>query len=79
MGEGLCHCIPVKADFVKVHVDQVVKDFEMYPLPVPNEEMTNLGQPRTNFIQWPRDAIIFTQVYLTLEFTFSSIYYSDIS
>ncbi|KAJ9536558.1 hypothetical protein OSB04_un000257 [Centaurea solstitialis] len=61
IGEGLCHCIPVKADYVKVHVDQVVTDFEMYPLPVPNEEMTKLGQARTTFIQWPRDAIVFTK------------------
>ncbi|KAJ9560349.1 hypothetical protein OSB04_005509 [Centaurea solstitialis] len=61
IGEGLCHCVPVKADYVKVHVDQVVKDFEKYPLPVPNEEMTKLGQARTTFIQWPRDAIVFTK------------------
>ncbi|KAJ9556465.1 hypothetical protein OSB04_011079 [Centaurea solstitialis] len=39
IGNGLCHFVPVKADYVKVHVDQVSKTFVNFPLPLPNEEM----------------------------------------
>ncbi|KAJ9548635.1 hypothetical protein OSB04_021178 [Centaurea solstitialis] len=62
MGDGLCHSSPIKANYMKVQVDQVKNYFAYYPLPVPNEEMTQLGQARNSFIQWPRDAIVLTRV-----------------
>ena len=64
IGSGVCHSVPVKENHVKVLVDQVKSYFANYPLPVPNEEMRELGEARNSFIQWPRNAIVLTEVYM---------------
>ena len=64
LGSGLCHSVPVKENHVKVLIDQVKSYFANYPVPVPNEEMRELGEARNSFIQWPCNAIVLTEVYI---------------
>ncbi|KAJ9539146.1 hypothetical protein OSB04_031879 [Centaurea solstitialis] len=61
IGDGLCHPVPMKENYVKVHVDQVNKIFANFLLPMLKEEMKELGDARNSFIQGPRKAIFLIQ------------------
>nr|ABF97229.1 hypothetical protein LOC_Os03g37736 [Oryza sativa Japonica Group] len=56
--ETRVHGAQLRADCVKVQVDSVKPEYELFPLKYPpNDEVLSLGNARGTFIQWPKDLI----------------------
>lgn len=63
-GDGLIHSLPLRENHMKVLIDQINKDFQSLPIPVVTDEVSNLQNAVGQIIQWPRNAIILTQVHI---------------
>nr|KAJ0219417.1 hypothetical protein LSAT_V11C300151710 [Lactuca sativa] len=61
-GDGLIHSLPLRENHMKVLIDQINKDFQSLPIPVVTDEVSNLQNAVGQIIQWPRNAIILTQI-----------------
>jgi hypothetical protein len=59
----ILHGYPIQEGFVKVQVDTVVVEYEKVPVhpTTRTDEISVIGDTRSQFIQWPRNAI---KVYL---------------
>ncbi|CAI9294065.1 unnamed protein product [Lactuca saligna] len=61
-GDGLIHSLPLRENHMKVLIYQINKDFQSLPIPVVTGEVNNLQNAVGQIIQWPRNAIILTQI-----------------
>ncbi|CAH1445292.1 unnamed protein product [Lactuca virosa] len=61
-GDGLIHSLPLRENHMKVLIDQINKDFQSLPIPVVTDEVSNLQNAVGQIIQWPRNAIILTEI-----------------
>ena len=61
---GLIHSLPLRENHHKVLIEKINKDFQGLPIPVVTDEVSNLQNAVGQIIQWPRNAIILTQVHI---------------
>ncbi|CAI9276367.1 unnamed protein product [Lactuca saligna] len=61
-GNGLIHSLPMPENHLKVLIDKINKDFQGLPIPVVTDEASNLQSVVGQIIQWPRNAIILTEI-----------------
>ncbi|CAI9264530.1 unnamed protein product [Lactuca saligna] len=61
-GNGLIHSLPLRENYLKVLIDKINKDFQGLSIPVVTDEASNLQSAVGQIIQWPRNAIILTEI-----------------
>lgn len=57
--ERILHGCPMLEGYLKIQVDTVMEEYKRWPVPseIQNDEIIFMKDTRSNFIQWPRNAI----------------------